>query len=728
MKTYLIVFFLFINLNAQEIPGEHLLNIFSSTCNEQGDWTRSVLEDAQSLIKVIDTISKDPNCQSVAGAISQLNNLVTRVNEINQLNNEEFEISKLNENEQLLFSKLNQTTDLIQRDNLSSYISNIQLERFNVLSRQYSKNKHFAPKKEKLFSQIMKSTDTMLYQITQNQACTQENPAVLSSAFSIAGSIASAATIANPLLSFGIAAGSDFLGSVAEKARQYKYAKKIKKISQGSIALEGYKCALQSLNSKWCTMNDAESFLDFRRDLRHADIHTDLLNSIKLLEIEIPSLLDWLNNVRSGTKASTSADANRQKNVIQRQRSLLVSSLEFHALIEENKALFNKAVSEQEKYDIIKKTISTITGSASPYSQPTTNGAGTNPLSDIYDFNYAPYYLLGLERSEVPSNGFGGFVNFSIFDPFSQWPNGPYVPTYSPLLSNQLQKWIDLATKRVNDEFSVVLQPDAIQVLSSSYDETSNSYKVSAKTSLEKIIHFIEINKPELLKNGAFRKLYVDLQSDLKEINKLIDNALLNDSSNASDAVSEIYVIGNLEFGTVVIQSRLNMLVRTVLIDKIKNEIPKQRNATAQLLAADRFKDLIFEISGSNSYTKIKTDIMRAKPINQHVMTSFVDAFSKNIKQTLNFLIDKEKQAAPTQKLEYKRSRTELCMALLGVEHWPSKIPKHLCINLKLQSYFQDGPSSELITMEKFNEPLEKRACTYHNFMRNSLIFERWEI
>ena len=95
--------------NATRLPGNDLLTYFSANCPSQGEWTKVVLSDAESLTNVLASIKNDPDCQTVSGSIAQLNNLAQRVASLKADSELKIEIEKLRAKEFELNNQLAST-------------------------------------------------------------------------------------------------------------------------------------------------------------------------------------------------------------------------------------------------------------------------------------------------------------------------------------------------------------------------------------------------------------------------------------------------------------------------------------------------------------------------------------------------------------------------------------------------------------------------------------------
>ncbi len=728
MKRQGIILFLIFSIGqsyGETIPGEQMLEFFSANCKTHGEWTKQALRDAEALMVNINSIANDPDCQSVAGAIGQLSNLTYKINSLEDINSHRIDADIIEAQEREILLQLSRTNDPMVRQQLQSALSDLQIQRAGLIGTIRAYDNQLALSKSHLMSEIVTVSNSAIEQIVNNQVCLLKRPQLLGNIGSLTAAITSASSSINPALSLGLAAGTDIIGSIVDGVRKGRLASKIRKLSNSSTAIEAYKCVMESLSNRWCEMDDAIHFLNYKAVNRRERSRDELKKAVRLVDIEIPVFLNWLTQIRSGVQATTSADAERQRNVFNREAKVRSAKAKGSGIIGENRPLYQKTVTPLEKWSVIRSVINKLLSDGNN-SRFANTSVGGNPLFDIYTQSYAPFYLLGLSTQPRSSGGFG--IGFNEFDPFSQWPNGAFVPNYEILQSRYFQ-WVDLAKQRVNQELALALQPDPLKLITSAWEPSSNRWKKSPKESVETLVKFLTNNVPRNFERGVYDKLYTSTISKLTRINDLINEATFGDTGvSPREALQKIFNEAELEFGVAVLQSRLDMIVRLSLLQLFKRATPEDQNMAAQLLVADRFADVLSKISGTDNYALIMADLKRARPITLATMESFVEVFRKNIKTLLKELLKKEKNASGMIKEIHRRSRTELCFGLLSAPKWPSKIDKKYCLGLKLGPIIPGGPSSKRINSKLMHSSFLKRACSYRDYLRSSKIYQDWGI
>lgn len=700
---------------AEEIPGRDLLTYFSANCRTQGEWTRAALADSTALIEALKSISQDPDCRSVGGAVAQLGILTQQLQNLEKTNETQSKIAELNSQEQELLLQISQTSNSTTLAEINKTLRDLQVTRAGLLGRDKAQYELLSQDKVTALSNVVLTANATFAQISGNQKCISKHPTVLNTATSVVSSIGATVSVVNPVLGIGLTAGAAFMGETIEGVRRYRSSREIRNISDNSIAVEAYKCALETMSDRWCQMRDAESFLVFKANQRqYPIIGSGLGAAIRLNDREIPVLIEWLNKIRSGVTPTTTADASRQSNVFTREN--FVRSLEAYGLglIEENRKIYQGYTDLNERWNFLRSIIKSLI--------PPTETSFRNPFYDVLSYGYSPYFLIGLDDNRDIRDTVGAYYTIDA------WVKPPgFNPTLDDVLKNYIE-WIARARNRVNQELTQVLQPDALQTLSSAYDRTGNRWKISPMDSLKRLTEFLEANPPRE-RDIAFTKLYASTLEKLKEIYTITENAIImNDKIHGNSPVEAIYDLAQLQYGTVVIQSRMDMIVRLALLELLENSPPEDQVVVAQLLAAERFTETITKMSGTDNLALIRADINRAQPVTISNLNSFADIFGKNINRILSKLEFEERTSKGTIARAKRYARTELCFLLLSVPDAQNYVNTNLCVGMKLNSMVNGGPESLTISQETFKLDLNDRACVYREFFRSSKIFETWGI
>lgn len=696
------------NAFAEEIPGQSLLNYFSANCKSQGEWTKAALQDSQSLISIFSQISQDPDCKSAAGAVSQLQLLNQQLSSYDKINETRSLIAQYDSQEQELLVQLAAGPD----ENLTAVIKqrlmDIQVARAGLVGKEKNQTDLSSPDKIQSLSQIVSIADQTFKQLAANQKCLNKNPTFLNTATSVMASIGATATFFNPALGLGLTAGSQILGSTIEGIRTRYNNRAIRNMADLTIAKEAYSCAIETMSERWCQMRDAEAFFDFYDNQRErAEILLDkgLGQAVRLNDREVVVLLDWLNNIRSGVTPSTEADGTRQTSAIFRQNYVRMFSIESIAKIKQAQKLYAKATTDAEKRNRIRSLITSLL--------PALDNYPTNPVYEVYTAGYAPFYLLGIDESDTTiRNGEGNFHSLSSWPGFSSY----LPPADLTGIENKFNDWIKEVRAKVDEELTEVLQPDAERTLTSAYFTDENRWGISPMTALKTITEFLEANPPRE-KDVAFQKIYKSTIVTLKKIYSDTEDAVIG-SADGPTALTSIYSAAQLSYGTVVMEARLDTLIRRGLYQLIDESSEEDQVLVAQLLASERYTQTITRLNRN-----IRQDVNRAKGTTLTNLNMFMEIFGHNINRILSRLEYDEKRAQKTEAATLRYSRTELCLLLLSVPDTKYYVDTKLCDGLQLKAFYKGAPNSVLIKSELFEQDFGGRACEYRDFIRKNNIF-----
>lgn len=713
-------------VHAEDMPGKTLLSYFQSNCRSSGEWTQLALSDSMALVETLRSISQDPDCKSLGGSIANLNLLSRQLQNLQNVSYTQSKISELNFQEQELMVQLSQTQDSSTQDQIGATLRDIQLTRAAYLSQEKTQKELSDPSKVQVMTDVVQIANSTYAQLASNQKCLSKNPGVLNSATSIMATVGATVAVVNPAIGLGLTAGAVVLGTTIEGVRNHKQSSDMRKIADYSSAYEGYKCALETMSSRWCQMKDAETFLEFKANERMKPIeNAELSQAIRLNDREIPVLLEWLNKIRSGVTPATIADASRQSTVFARENTVRSHQAYGVGLIEENKVIYESLRDRNDRWNIIRTTVTTLI----PSTGFTSSGQPlSNPFTDVLSPGYAPFFLLGLDDiPELQNQAQGGYHTLDT------WPGKlTYVPNIERVKERFLQ-WVEKAQARVNQELTQVLQPDAEQTISSAYDRVGNRWKISPATSLKNIINFLEKNPPKE-NNKAFRKIYSSTLIKLRDIYDVTETYVATDGNPdaimlvAKSSVEQIYEHAQLKYGTVVLQSRLDLIVRLSILEVLQTSSTADQTLVAQLLAAERFTETLSRMSGTDNLSVIRQDIQSAQPITISNLDSFADLFGKNITKILKKLYQDELSSSGTIAKAYKNQRTQMCFLLLSVPNVLDFVNVSYCDGTKLDALVSGGPTTKMLNINSYQTDLNDRACIYRDFYRQNKIYENWAI
>jgi hypothetical protein len=693
-------------VGAEVIPGQSLLSYFSANCKSQGEWTKAALQDSQSLIQIYNSLASDPDCKSAAGAISQLQLLNQQLAHYENINQTRGLVAQYDSQEQELLAQLALGPDATLTAAIKQRLLDLQVARASLIGKDKYQTDMSSPDKIKTLSQIVTVADQSFKQLASNEKCLAKNPTFLNTAISVMASIGATATFFNPALGLGLTAGSQILGATIEGVRNRYNSRAIRKMSDLTIAKEAYSCALETMSERWCQMRDAQAFFEFydtQRENVGNILEEGLGQAVRINDREVSVLLDWLNNIRSGVVPATEADSTRQTSAIFRQTVVRTFSIEGVAKIKQASKLYSKATSDDQRRSRIRSLMASLL--------PKGDLVQRNPVYEIQTQGYAPFYLLGIAdtqdiRTQTGYYELDSWPGFKTFIP----------PANLDALENRFSSWVKETRQKVDEELTEVLQPDAVRTLNSAYLTDDNKWGISPMTAIKTVINFLKRHPPRP-KDVAFQKIHDSTIKSLERIFEITEDAVIG-AAQESPTLTEIYDLAQLSYGTVVIEARLNTLIRRSLYELLEESSEQDQILVAQLLASERYTQTITRLNQN-----IRQDVNRARGTTLSNLNLFMEIFGENINRILTRLQKDEAKAQKTEAAALKYARTELCLLLLAAPDTRSYIETSLCDGLQLKAFYRGAPDSILITKELFDQDVGIRACEYRDFIRKNNIF-----
>ncbi len=706
-------------LYAETIPGQAMLEYFGATCPSQGEWTQAALNDSRSLYAVIDAIKNDPDCKTMGGALTQLSTLNDQVTQLAEMSESKKQIAAYDAQERTLLIELSKTTNPIDIDNLNLNLRSVQVGRAGLLGRENAGKELSGPNTVLALSRAVQLADSAFSQIAMNQRCQEKAPGLLTSATGMVSSIGAAVTAVNPAIGLGLQAGSVFLGTAMEQYRNGRFNAFIRNASQGTTAYQGYKCALETMTNRWCDMTDAKSFLAYKMNLpSRTSLSDELRSAIKLNDREIPLILEWLLKVKSGVAPQTTADGDRQSMASWRLAKL--ESLEAGGISKINQSRAEYMAVEanfQDRWALLRSILNSLAPSGARFSSG--DEGVKNPFHDVYPAGFIPYFLIGLKEDD-PSI-FNDQVGWIALD---NWKNPQGVkPTLEDIRKNYIEL-VRLARIKVEREMNEARRPDAPFTLADSYIPDPK-HKISPMNAIGKLIIFLESNPP---KDPHFLKIYSGTLTKLKTIFEATENAVLTDTLSIGASIEEealriILEQAQLTYGTIVIQARIELLIRIAVMDMLEHAPPEDQIIVAQLLASDRFMETLSRFTGKNDPASIVEDIDRSLKITRDNLNLFVQVFGKQVNQQLRKLSDDERAAQPTVAKLIRSDRAQLCYLLLGSEQVTKYVDVKLCEGLKLGPFTTGAPETKPLVRTDFAKDMGVRGCVLQDYRRSRKIF-----
>jgi hypothetical protein len=347
-------------------------------------------------------------------------------------------------------------------------------------------------------------------------------------------------------------------------------------------------------------------------------------------------------------------------------------------------------------------------------------------MDDVIAPMLSPYNLLGLNENDPRiRNATTGAIY--IFD---TWMKPADVIVTLDSIKARYNDWVNRASLLVNRELNEVQQPDPLQTLSSA-NMDAEPWMVTPLDALQTVIEFLDSNSPSN-PNRDFKKIYADTLSKLKIIHDVTTTAIatgdMSTGPNNFTPIEEIYETAQLKYGIVVLQARLEMIVKLSILEYIKGSPEEDQILLAQLLASDRFYDTISRMNGTTSFALLREDLKFGQAYTMKNLSGFMELFGSNINRTLWNLYQEELRSSPSMAKMNRDLRTGMCFVALGSPNVSQYISMNLCKGLKIEASIPGGPESVLLTEEIFNRDITDRACLYREYIRQSDIYQKWQI
>lgn len=697
-----------------------LLNYFKSSCSVVNDWTNQALTQTQSMIETLNAIKNDQDCSSAAGSINNLQTIQMQLQQL-QYSETQKEILALENQEQVLMNALQATSDPATIDSISNELRAVQTQLAGLNGYQsYDDSFQGMNQTQVVMQAMIANTEQVFKSLTSSQACWNNYPGVLSSVGGLAGSIVGA--VSSSGYSIIINAAIELFSQVVTYARKWSIQRKINQAAS-PLASTAFHCALENMSKVWCSAEDAKHAIKLTQNVLTQDSDDALWVGVKIIDRELPLLLKWLKKVRAGTQPMTQADAERQNRAIFRETSVRTIPRTVQGIISQNTDNFATAGDASAKWSIQRQMIKDIVIAAANHN--------TGIFAELIPQSYAYYYLLGLSKEEAPfSDSLGDYNPIDSFDPFTYFTNTlgrPFNPNIQ-IIEDQFDEWVRLATIKVQNELNQVLQVSPLEVLDDAIYNGGRPYP-TPRDAIKTIIKFLHENAPQSFTFNHHRLIYLDTIDILNTIGTTIDQ-VFTEEIKPSDALATISEVSKLNFGTVLIESRVLRSARYTLNDIVISRRSQGDNLASQLLAADDIVEQLrrYHPSGSSSLTSILEGINQAQTISQANLNTFVKQFGTKIKRILKYYDELAQRSGEGDNGPNKRSKASLCLKLLSLDKWPKKIPFELCQGSQLTHTNESGPKSIELTLQALNKPFKEKVCRYRDYLRAAEIFEKYRI
>lgn len=731
------------------MQADALLQTFSAGCPSQGEWTKTALDHTRALLSTLEAIKNDPDCKTIPGAIAQLSGLDQQLTALTK-NPNDVEYLGLKRTSEALLLQLENTEDPLARDAILASLRQVELDLaktdgFLEADRGFDRKARLGH----AMQQLVGSTQTMLQQISANQQCMQKNPGLLSSVVSVAGTVAAASMTSGASLI--ASAGVGLYGHIVEFLSGRGIQKQINKASD-ILVRSAMQCGLEALSNQWCAAQDSLELIktaSYFTGEGPVSINHPVVKGAQLLKRDVPAFLGWLDRIGAGAEANNMATGQRIGRAQERLRMVQLARAQGIGLVNENQRLFDGARGDSKlEWNVVKTTIRDIGANLAIYS---TNGmlystSTPNPMVEVIDAAYAPYYLLGLKRNEVPKGGAQteSLLSFEDFDPFAKWPlPTPFKPSMATVKA-QLSAWIEDSEKKARAERDLVLNPDIVQTMFESLIPGPNRTEYPAYNAMLNLSQYIYgWRNSEFFPQDygvvasdtltRLRKIRAEITSSTQAVRKResesgqakfeIDEAL---KKKIEVSLGEIYKLSVLDFGSSFFSGRLETIIRLISLESLSRQgnAVFSQNVIAKMMASQNMISELTRFSGNDDLTLIGRDIQKSQQATQELLQIFGGAFADSINDSMRFYKKRIKQMHETSSGLNAQELADLCFKILAIPFKLDGVDLSACQGARLMPIVPGGPASEVWEPVLQRRTFERRACVYRDFLRQNRIYQ----
>ncbi|MFN9066224.1 MAG: hypothetical protein ACK5V3_03280, partial [Bdellovibrionales bacterium] len=707
-----------------------ILETFSNGCSLTRGPSADAITVVRGLSSALRSAESNPNCKSLAGVVTSLDSTTLRAQSLiptvndSYINELESEVTALERQKEEITKLLSQTTDPTEISDLRRQLYSVKIELAGTLSQaRDSALNDKQMRKAQAMRLLLGSTQQAVNQIIANEACWINQPSLLQQVAGVGatlGASASLTTVASETAVL-LSAGMGILSTIVDFFERLATAKKLAQfdLALGSTAIT---CAMEKMNDVYCSAQDTLNAIEKIGSRFHDNKQDPVWSGVELLEKQIPTLLSWLQKLKSGGGAGTVSDAVKQAEIELQEVNLLNSSRIFEGFYRDSKLRFDQTSGEDAKFLIVRGLAGGFFYSlcSSNNGQPNMN----NPFC-TEDFGFAPYELVGLTKNEqlTLQSRYNGFNFFNL--------------TLETLRSVGIEREFNLVTvqsqfqkmySRIREKFDIekrlVLGQDLTLIFDEGLDRGFQiANPVSAESSLKDLLKFFKSSPTD-----RQDKVQLDLRDQVIQTLSLIIEQLelvKKKEVKPETAKEVIYQSAELKFGTSYLGDRLDRVVRMELEALVRNPNYVDEPTRLTLLAAN---DVISELRRYyqvSSLQEMEEAAANAQLVMIKTIDPFIRLFSSPMIRVFNEFDSIESRVGGAGARQARALKTKLCYYFLNSTR-PLKFFNDECEGLKAQSVL--GVEAPAYDRKMFQQPLETRACLYRNFIMKNRIKEKRKV
>lgn len=476
-----------------------LLDTFSNGCTLTRGPSADAISIVQGLASTIRAALDNPACKSLAGVATSLDSstaqaqsLIPRVND-SYVNDLEQQVNSLEKQKQEITILLTQTTDPAEISALRTQLYSIRIELAGTLSAaQGSALNDQQTRRSQALRLLLSSTNQAVNQVLANESCWVGQPGVLQQVAGVGTILSASAAMMTPASQTAVllTSGMSILSTLVDFFERLSTAKKIAQfdLALGSTALT---CAMEKMNDVYCSAQDTLNAIKKVGPKLHDPNEDPVWKGLGLLEKEVPTLIAWLQKIKSGGGANTSEDAEKKADLELREVKLNNSKVLFEGYSSDTQLRYDQTVDPEQKFSLIRDMIMSYVFRVCVSSM--TGIDLSNPICTVRAFDFATYYLIGLDSADYQAllNKYST-IKFSSID-------------LAILRSAGITKEINLRTSnerfaslylQAKEKFDIEKRLSLGQDLTLIFDEAlKRNYRianpVTAQSALEQLIKFL---------------------------------------------------------------------------------------------------------------------------------------------------------------------------------------------------------------------------------------------
>ncbi len=705
-----------------------LLDTFSNGCTLTRGPSADAISIVQGLASTIRAALDNPACKSLAGVATSLDSstaqaqsLIPRVND-SYVNDLEQQVNSLEKQKQEITILLTQTTDPAEISALRTQLYSIRIELAGTLSAaQGSALNDQQTRRSQALRLLLSSTNQAVNQVLANESCWVGQPGVLQQVAGVGTILSASAAMMTPASQTAVllTSGMSILSTLVDFFERLSTAKKIAQfdLALGSTALT---CAMEKMNDVYCSAQDTLNAIKKVGPKLHDPNEDPVWKGLGLLEKEVPTLIAWLQKIKSGGGANTSEDAEKKADLELREVKLNNSKVLFEGYSSDTQLRYDQTVDPEQKFSLIRDMIMSYVFRVCVSSM--TGIDLSNPICTVRAFDFATYYLIGLDSADYQAllNKYST-IKFSSID-------------LAILRSAGITKEINLRTSnerfaslylQAKEKFDIEKRLSLGQDLTLIFDEAlKRNYRianpVTAQSALEQLIKFLTSTgkrQNEDPQASLREQVITSLTEILNEIQKVA-----NRQTTPELAKDQIYLAGDLKIGTSFLNDRLERLIRTDLEQLVYDSDKIDDVTRLPLLAAS---DAIAELRRFyqvGSLQEMQESASNAQLIMNKTLDPFIKLFSSPMQRSLDEFDAIARKVGGDGAQQAIALKTKMCFYFLGSIR-PQEFFLKECEGLVAKSVL--GLETLPFRRDLFKEPLQARACIYRNFIMKNRIKER---